>query len=149
MALGLAACGGSAPSAPSSGDEAVVIRATTSFGFCIGYCQTRLEITSEGMSFVEEAASGELPPVVRQASLSAEEWNALVAAVDRGRIEALPGTVGCPDCADGGAESLEVVATDWSHAVKFDYGATMPELQPLLGLVRSLRDRFDQTRPAG
>jgi hypothetical protein len=133
-------------SSPSGPDAVTVIRATTSFGFCIGYCKTTLEITSEELVYVEESLRGDLAPRRRTAPLSSSEWNALVAAVDRRTIEPLPETIGCPDCADGGAESLEVVGADWRKSVTFEHGARMPELQPLLDRVRMLRERFIPTR---
>ena len=141
-ALAAAAC----TSSPAGPDEVSVIRATTSFGFCLGYCKTTLEITADGLTYIEEATrSGELPPVRRTAPVSAAEWEALVAALDRGKIEALPETLGCPDCADGGAESIEVIGADWRKSVTFEFGATIPELQPLLERVRTLRSRFPPT----
>ena len=92
--------------------------------------------------FLEESPRGDRTPRTRTAAITAEEWSTLTAAVDRQRFEALPGTVGCPDCADGGAESLEVVSADWQRRVTFEFGAVMPELQPLLDRVRGLRQRF-------
>lgn len=133
-------------SSPSGPDDVTTIRATTSFGFCLGYCKTTLEITEAGLTYVEEATrSGELPPVRRTAPVSAAEWQALVAALDRSKIEALPERLGCPDCADGGAESIEVIGADWRKSVTFEFGATIPELQPLLERVRTLRSRFPPT----
>jgi hypothetical protein len=141
LAAALAAAG--CTSSPAGPDAVSVIRATTSFGFCLGYCKTTLEITAGGLTYVEEATrSGELPPVRRTAPVSSSEWDALVAALDRSRIETLPETLGCPDCADGGAESIEVIGPDWRKSVTFEYGATIPELQPLLERVRTLRARF-------
>jgi hypothetical protein len=148
LILILAAAGGSmaCTSSPTGADDVSVIRATTSFGFCLGYCKTTLEITSGGLTYIEEATrSGELPPVRRTAPVSASEWQALVDALDRSKIEALPATLGCPDCADGGAESIEVVGADWRKSVTFEFGATIPELQPLLERVRTLRSRFPPT----
>jgi hypothetical protein len=148
LAAALAAAG--CTSSPAGPDEVSVIRATTSFGFCLGYCKTTLEITSDSITYVEEATrSGELPPVRRTAPVSASEWQALVAALDRSKIEALPETLGCPDCADGGAESIEVIGSDWRKSVTFEYGATIPELQPLLERVRTLRGRFTEAPRQG
>jgi hypothetical protein len=65
--------------------------------------------------------------------------------VDRRQLEALPAVLGCPDCADAGAESLEVVATEWRKDVLFDYGAAVPALQPLLDKVRIVRRRLEST----
>ena len=143
LIVAAAAAGSLACSSSPTGPEGVtVIRATTSFGFCLRYCKTTLEITEAGLTFVEEAPRGDLPTVRRTAAVSASEWQALVAALDRSKIEALPETLGCPDCADGGAESLEVVGADWRKSVTFEFGATIPELQPLLERVRALRGRF-------
>ena len=130
---------------PSGATAVTAIRATTSFGFCLGYCRTTLEITEAGITYIEEAPRGDLPAVRRTAALSSSEWEALVDAVDRRAIEALPETIGCPDCADGGAESLEVTGADWRKGVTFEHGATIPQLQPLLSRVRTLRTRFPPT----
>lgn len=143
--LALAVVASACDSSPSASSSATAFRATTSFGFCLGYCRTSLEITPEEMVFTEESPRGELPPVRRTARLTAGEWNELVVAVDRSALERLPGTLGCPDCADGGAESLGVIATDWRKEVTFEFGAPVPELQPLLARVRALRERFTPT----
>src|SRR5687768_5947088 len=98
-------------STTSASEDVSVIRTTTSFGFCLGYCRATLEVTAEGMVYVEEGTrQSNLPTVRRTAPSSATEWRELTEAVDREVIESLPATIGCPDCADGGAESVEVVA---------------------------------------
>ena len=121
------------------------IRTTTSFGFCLGYCRATLEVTANGMTFIEESPRGGLPPVRRTAKVSASEWRLLTEGVNRAAFEALPATVGCPDCADGGAESLEVLSRDWQRGVTFEFGATIPQLEPLLERMRMLRGRFTPT----
>jgi hypothetical protein len=147
LILGAAACAVLACDSSPTGPGAVTaIRATTSFGFCVGYCQATLEISSEEMVYVEESRRSELPTVRRTARLSSSEWNALIDGLDRSAIERLPDTVGCPDCADGGAESIEVIGVDWRKRVTFEHGATMPVLQPLLDRVRMLRSRFPPSR---
>jgi hypothetical protein len=145
--LGTAACVMLAcASSPTGPDAVTVIRSTTSFGFCLGYCQTTLEITPDQLVYVEESRRGELPAVRRTMPLASSEWNELTALLDRRAIESLPDTLGCPDCADGGAESVEVVADDWRKRVTFEHGATIPELQPLVARVRTLRSRFPPSR---
>jgi len=135
----LTACSASSPSAPS---PVVKIRATTSFGLCVGYCRTTLEITSQEAVFLRESQNSTLPDQRSTAPVSAADWAALVQAVDRRHLEALPEVIGCPDCADGGAESLQVVGADWQRSVTFEYGRDIPELQPLLNRVRSIRGSF-------
>jgi hypothetical protein len=137
FALLAGACG----SSPAGPDGIATIRTTTSFGFCAGYCKTTLVITSDQMLFVEEGLRTDVAPRRRTLSITAAEWEALVSAVDRRTLEPLPSVIGCPDCADGGAESLEVVGEDWQKGVTFEFNATIPELQPLLTRVRALRER--------
>ena len=137
--------GTSCSTSPVAPDALTTLRTSTSFGFCLGYCRATLDITSVEMVYVEESRQGELPPVRRVSPVSAAEWKSLVDALDRAALERLPATVGCPDCADGGAESLEVFGSDWQKRVTFEFGAAMPELQPLLARVRTLRERFEPT----
>jgi hypothetical protein len=138
LILSLSGCG----KTPTDATAIATIRATTAFGFCVGYCRTSLDITAEQAVFVKQSLRGELPDVRRTLPITAAEWKGLVDAVDRKRLEALPAVVGCPDCADGGAESVEVVGADWRKGVSFDHGANLTELQPLLGRVRAVRNRF-------
>lgn len=134
----LGACGDS-PLQPGS---IATIQASTSFGFCVGYCRTTLTISSQEVVFLEEGTRSTVSPRRRTAPISTSEWESLVSAIDRSRIEGLPAIVGCPDCADAGAESLEVLGDGWRKRVDFDYGAAMPELQPLLARVRAVRQRL-------
>jgi len=146
-ALALVGCNADHPGAPTPvGVRA--IRSATSFGFCAGYCRSALEITSERATYRLFDDRTQQPELVRSAAISAAEWQELETAVRRQPLEALPAVIGCPDCADGGAESLEVVAQDWSHSVTFDRGVAIQELQPLLDRVRAIRDRLDsELRP--
>ena len=127
-----------------------VVRSTTSFGFCLGYCRSTLEITAERATYrLFDDRTGQ-PALERIVPLTAAEWQSLDSAVSRESFEALPAVIGCPDCADGGAESLEVVAESWSSMVTFEYGDAVPQLQPLLGRVRAIRQRLDRDlRPPG
>ena len=106
---------------PVSPDAGTALRTTTSFGFCGGYCRATLDITPDEMVYLEEARTADLPAVRRTLPVSASEWKSLVDALDRSAFERLPPTVGCPDCADGGAESLEVIGPDWQRRVTFEF----------------------------
>jgi hypothetical protein len=55
-ALALVGCNADHPGAPTPAGVRA-IRSATSFGFCVGYCRSPLEITSE------HATSGELRPL--------------------------------------------------------------------------------------
>jgi hypothetical protein len=141
--LTLAACEGNDPTAPTAIDV-TIIRSATSFGMCLGYCRSALEVTAERVTYrIFDDRTG-MPTLERATPTGAAEWRSLSAAVEREKIQALPGVMGCPDCADGGSESIEVIARDWSHAVTFELRAQIPQLQPLLDQVRRIRDAQDR-----
>src|SRR5690349_4517373 len=106
-AIGLAACASSAPSVRVS-----QVVSTTSFGMCVGYCSTRLESSENRAVLIRSAhggrGGGNLPDQRFEAVLTPMEWQAIAGAASRAAIDTLPETIGCPDCADGGAESLSI-----------------------------------------
>ena len=138
LALSTSACDGSATSA----SEISLIEWTSSFGFCLpeAYCTTRLQV--EGRQAVLTLESRQSPPVRTEAQLTAAEAEALAQAAAGARFDELPPVVGCPDCADGGAESVRVLVDGEEQAVTFEYNAELEELEPLLGRMRALVERL-------
>jgi len=144
VAAGLALSG--CVSAPSSLGQVRQIVSTTSFGMCAGYCNTRLEI-SEGQAVLVRSGHGrgvaDLPEQRFQATLTPGEWREIATLAGKANLDALPETIGCPDCADGGAESIRVArAASPGRTVTFDYNASIEQAQPLLERVRALRQRL-------
>jgi hypothetical protein len=144
--LGLASCGGEA-SAPAG---VVRVVSTTSFGMCVGYCSTRLEI-SEGEAVLVRSARGgrgasDLPDQRFAQALSAAEWGEIARLAAEAKLDALPDTIGCPDCADGGAETLTIErageAAGSAKTITFEHGAAIGEAQGLLDRVRALRTKL-------
>lgn len=136
--VALVACAGETAQ-PSRIDR---ILATTSFGMCAGYCITQLEITP-ATAVLERLPGGRggnsVPPQRFELKLSAAEWQEIARLADPASFNGLPDVIGCPDCADGGAESIEIFGPGVRKSVKFDHGANVPQLQPLLDRVRALR----------
>jgi len=142
LALGLVAC--VTPQSPPTEIREIV--STTSFGMCAGYCNTRLEI-SEGQAVLVRNGHGrgvpDLPEQRFQAALTPAEWAEIAALAANTKLDALPETIGCPDCADGGAESIAVATGSGApRTVTFDYNASIAQAQPLLDRVRALRQRL-------
>ncbi len=92
-------------------------------------------------------AGANLPVQRLTAALSSQEWEQMAAAAAAATIDALPETIGCPDCADGGAESLTIVGPKGTKTITFDHGAAIAEAQPLLEQVRALRTRMMPKTP--
>lgn len=143
VTISLAACA-SAASAPAQVTRVV---STTSFGMCVGYCITRLEITEGRAVLIREARGGrgaprDLPEQRFTTQLTPTEWQDIKRLAANVDFDALPDTVGCPDCADGGAEGLSVERAAGAESVAVEFRASIPEAQPLLDRVRAIRDRL-------
>lgn len=122
------------------------IVSTTSFGMCVGYCTTRLEI-SEGQAVLARESRGgrgaQVLPAQRFSTvLAPSEWQEFERLARSTDLGALPSVIGCPDCADGGAETLSIANARGQQSVSFDYGATIEQAQPLLERVRAMRARL-------
>lgn len=122
------------------------IVSTTSFGMCVGYCSTRLEI-SEGQAVLVRSARGgrgtsDLPDQRFTETLSESDWREIASLAQQTNLDGLPPVIGCPDCADGGAESLTIVGASRSKIITFDHGAAIAPAQALLERVRALREKL-------
>ena len=50
--------------------------------------------------------------------------------------------IGCPDCADGGAEWIEIDSMDGVKRVTFENGQTVNGIEPLVEKLRQLRNQY-------
>ena len=118
---------------------------TTSFGFCPpeAYCTTRLRVT--GDVAVVSLESRQSPTLTTTRTLTAAEADELALAATQARFDGLGSVIGCPDCADGGAETLSVTADGKVSTVTFEYNAAVAPLEPLLGRTRDLAARIRPT----
>lgn len=142
-AMLLAACA-SPPVSPQASVHQIV--STTSFGMCVGYCTTRLEISQGRAVLVREARGGRgapqnLPEQRFNTVLTPDEWDTFATLAANTDLSGLPPVIGCPDCADGGAESLTIVG-DQSQSISFEHGSNVEPAAQLLGRIRALRARL-------
>lgn len=140
-ALSMAAC----DSGTTAGGGVTQVVSTTSFGMCMGYCKTRLELSGGKAVLVREPGGRGAPtlPVERkEEALNAQEWEEIARLATAAKIDGLPDVIGCPDCADGGAESLSIVGAGRSKTITFEHGAKVDEAQALLDRVRAIRARM-------
>src|SRR5262245_45169701 len=111
MTMGLlliATCDGSV--APNElAQEDVVIRWGTSFGMCVGYCVEGLEVVQTVVRLTRRGWVPSQPPaLVEEQPLGEADRRALLQRLESVRIESLQEVYGCPDCADGGSEWVEL-----------------------------------------
>ncbi len=146
LALALLTLGPACAGAPAASQEVRQIVSTTSFGMCAGYCTTRLEVSDGQAVLVRQARGGrgalEMPEQRIAKTLTPDEWRAIARLAETTELDDLPPVIGCPDCADGGAESLSIVRSSDTRTVTFDHGARIEQAQPLLDRLRDLRARM-------
>lgn len=126
-------------------DEGITISTGQTFGFCIGYCERVLTLSESESTLTTRtsqpgAPDPEYPTVQQDWPLRASQWDSLVALVDEDVFRSRDAVYGCPDCADGGAEYIEITfAPGDTSRVTFEFGATVDGIDDLITYARALR----------
>ncbi len=123
---------------------AYIIRGGTSFGECGGYCRTILEVDSLDLGFTELSWGDTVafPTKHQSGKLTPSERECLMSVVNLEAFMKLDTIIGCPDCADGGAEWVEIEKDGVTRRVTFEHGASVPAIQGLIDKLRLLRANF-------
>jgi hypothetical protein len=132
--------------------ESIIVRSGTSFGMCYGYCVTELSViatlspavTGGKLIFSEFGPRDtvKFPDRTQERTLTAAEIACIQKNIDVDAFMKLDTVIGCPDCADGGAEWIEITKDGVTRRVTFDHGSSIPSIQPLLDRVRALRSLY-------
>lgn len=128
----------------TSGDP-LTICTGTSFGMCAGYCVKEYVIngaTVDLTMFSRDKA--QTSPKSCQRTIDQASRDSLNTLADLEAFSKKPERLGCPDCADGGAEYIELQRGDQKHRVTFEYGQTIPGFESLVSALRSQRKAFDE-----
>ena len=121
-----------------------VIISGTSFGECGGYCIREIHVNGENVVFIAKSWFPEDFPDKRlEGSILSEEWDSVIELIDMNALLAFKDRIGCPDCADGGAEWIQIQTTDTLKRVTFEYGDSLAAIQPLLDKMRSFREQYN------
>ena len=125
--------------------QGLIIRTGTSFGMCVGYCFNDYQLNGTTITLTQSAprTQGQYPTKTCQSTINTDDWNALVSSINVETFSKLPETLGCPDCADGGAEYIELQRGDQKHRVTFEFNRTIPGFEPLVNALRRQRDSFN------
>jgi hypothetical protein len=122
---------------------ALVIRSGTSFGMYAGYCYSEVTIAAEATTVARKSFRDKNNHPDKQCTVPAgqDDWQQLQRLINREALQELPETIGCPDCADGGAEWIEIEEGENTCRITFEYNTDIPEIGPLLNKVREIRNR--------
>ena len=125
--------------------ESVTVRWGTYFGMCAGYCRTELEIRGSNLRLTRQAWDTIRNPTrIEEQTISQSDRQQLVAKINAANLPNLLDTYGCPDCADGGGEWVELQNGAARKRVTFEYSRGPRELENALAELRALRQRFPQ-----
>ncbi|WP_421893070.1 hypothetical protein [Marinoscillum sp.] len=119
------------------------IRYGTSFGECIGYCVRETTLNGQQITVQAISRDDDKATKTKVAELSKAEALAIRSGIDVRQFQELPATIGCPDCADGGAEWLEMQINGESVRVTFEYGADIDGIKAGVLRLRELTHEMD------
>jgi len=112
------------------------IRYGTSFGMCFGYCYKEIVFTSDQ---VKKILIPQRDKELKEKSCNEDydDFEKLVSNIDLKSFSELPETIGCPDCADGGAEWIEIITPEGSKKVTYEFGNDPSEVSSFIGELKS------------
>ncbi|CAF1092183.1 unnamed protein product [Rotaria sordida] len=127
-------------------DDIYAISSGTSFGECLEYCRHSINITNVTSELVALKESNgdqvKYPTIRRKFCFNSVEWQELIALLDLEKFKMLNEVQGCPDCADGGAEWIEVNWSKKSKRVTFEHEALVAGIEELIKYLRVLREKY-------
>ena len=144
MLLGGISCSIDSDLLSPQSESDIIIRSGTSYGMCIGYCVRNLDLSgTQATYYMLSYNSDKYPYKTISGEISKIEWNALVAEIDDATIQEMKDVYGCPDCADGGAEWVEIVTKTYTKKITFEVSNVPEEIEILVAKLRAIRHRFN------
>ncbi len=130
----------------SGGAELEYIEYGTSFGMCAGYCMKKITISDSKIIFEKKSWNIEEYPIVTiTESYNQSDWINLLTKVDYESFQELNPIIGCPDCADGGAEWIELKKLNGeAYKVTFEYGNEPEVLQNFIQDLKELLSSYSE-----
>jgi len=114
----------------------------TSFGMCVDYCLRDINVSSNKVTYTK-AKNGANPDLKTCSNhLDEAEFIAIKELLEDAKFNNLPERIGCPDCADGGAEWIEIKGNEKSRKVVFEYNNAPDELKAAVVKLRALAAGF-------
>jgi len=116
----------------------------TSFGECLGYCKKEVRVggnivyTKSGWDL-----DGLLPDSTCTLTFIRDPLPDYVDEINLKDFKNLDEVIGCPDCADGGAEWLELSINGKVKRVTFEYMHEPNEIKPVIEDLRLLLEGFE------
>lgn len=128
-----------------SDDTIISITHGTNFGHCRGYCRKEVIFTEDQVIYSQSGVDSTATPVKSEEfGNSLKDWNKLISPLDLKKFNNMKESYGCPDCADGGSEYIEIKTMKGTKRVTIEYGTAFPDLEPLLTELRTQRKKVEK-----
>lgn len=114
----------------------------TSFGMCVGYCHNELSIIGNKTTMTRQKNGDPTATKKCNSSASESEVNEIRKLLNTDAVYKLPKTIGCPDCADGGAEWVAFKSNGKEYKVVFDYGKVPEPLKAAVAKLKIINETF-------
>ena len=126
----------------------LLVKYGTSFGMCVGYCNNNITLQPGVVTYTRQGNSGTPSPITCTGTLDENSWNSIKTGLNVTTFFNLPETIGCPDCADGGAEWIEITLINGeTHKVVFEYNNAPAPLNDYSIVLRSLMSTSEENCP--
>lgn len=120
------------------------IKYGTSFGMCAGHCVTDVEITAKSVYISKYGWNNSVTPKSATKTFEEEKYNTILNKVNSAQFLALDPVIGCPDCADGGAEWVEVTIGSRTKKVTFEYGKNIEGISDAIIELRNISKNLSE-----
>lgn len=120
----------------------------TSFGMCVGPCRKEMNLVNGELNFIvfytegRGAVGGTPKSFKEKLDLNLQKY--LMQNIDYEAFKKISNIIGCPDCADGGAEFVELTRYNIKHKVTFEYGKPPKEIESLVTVLREKKVYFEE-----
>jgi hypothetical protein len=115
----------------------------TSFGECWGFCNRYISIAPDEIVFTKTGWADSV--ITRHCSeeISKDDYRTLTAKIQLSEFNQMDEIIGCPDCADGGAEWIRIVRADNDKKVTFEFGNEPDEVKSFIQTLRDYLKGFE------
>lgn len=111
----------------------------TSFGMCVGYCKHDIILSKDSINSNCSGWNNSVTPKSETVVQSSAIWDDLKVKFNSTSFFNMEEVVGCPDCADGGAEWVEIKMSDNNkHKVTFEYQNEPKVLKEFVSTLRKI-----------
>jgi len=135
-------------SCSNNNEDGVIVQISygTSFGECIGYCKKDLIIKPGRVIYSRSSWYPVIRTITNTNDLGENDWSFFKTNILLSPFLNLPKIIGCPDCADGGAEWIEIELDNGvKHKVTFEYHNEPSVVKSYIVELRKLLDDFENS----